>query len=684
MLENVRNIGIIAHIDAGKTTTTERILFYAEREHRLGNVDEGNTVTDFDPEERERGITIFSAAVTVEWDAHRINIIDTPGHVDFTAEVERSLMVLDGAVGIFCGVGGVEAQSETVWRQANKYHVPRIAYVNKLDRIGAEFDRVVDEIRTKLGAKPVPIEIPIGKEGEFRGVIDLVRRESIRFDEGTLGKVVSREPIPADLVKEAERARERMIEMVAEEVDWLLEKYMSEEPLTEADLKKAIREATLGFRITPVLCGASFRNIGVQPLIDAVCAYLPSPLDVPPVKGRHPKTNETIERKPTLKDPFSALAFKTTSDPHGYLTYCRIYSGTMKRGGQLFNSTRGTKERAMQIYLMHANERAQLEEASAGEIVTVVGFKETKTGDTLCDANRTIVFEERAFPQTVISMSIEPKSTVDRKKLVEVLRLMERDDPTFHFVEDEQTSEMIVSGMGELHLEIKKNLILRDFNVPANVGKPRVNYREAVSKAATVETRFERNMAGKDHAVVLRLRIEPRHAAGVAPIEFAVECADSEIPKANWKHVEDSVRSASGSGPLLGYPMLNLRAVLVGGEHEPDRSTELAYSAAGNQAFHQAVAAAGPILLEPIMRFQVQVPEESLGDILKDLNKRRAEVTEVSPQTDIHLVRGSVPLAEMFGYSSAVRSLSSGRASYTMEPFEYRAVPPEKLKDLGL
>ncbi|MBI4613800.1 MAG: elongation factor G [Planctomycetes bacterium] len=682
MLEHTRNIGIIAHIDAGKTTTSERILFYTEKEHRIGEVDDGTAKMDWMPEEQERGITITSAATTIRWHDHRINLIDTPGHVDFTAEVERSLMVLDGAVGVFCGVGAVVAQSETVWRQADMYRVPRIAFVNKLDRVGSDFGRVVSEIQTKLGAKPVPVEIPIGKESEFRGVVDLLSMEAVSFDSESQGKVVTRSAIPEDLRRDAERARDRMIEKVAEEDDQVLERYMAGEGVPREELQAGLRRATLSMKLTPVLCGASFRNIGVQPLLDAVCDYLPSPLDVPPVKGKQPKTGDVVERKCDPKAPFSALAFKTVSEPHGHLTYLRVYSGRLKRGDQVVNSRRNLRERVGQILLMHANDRSLIDEAAAGDIVAVVGFKETRTGDSLCDPHKLVVFEEHHFPDTVISMSIEPKATSDRKKLVEVLKLMERDDPTFHFHEDEQSGQMIVSGMGELHLEIKKHVILREHSVPANVGRPRVNYKETVSSSASAEHRFSRQMAGREQFAAVTVKVEPRRPGDAASLVIENACDAGRVPRHFWPAIEDAIRSSAASGPIQGYPMANLRVSVVGGEFQPDLSTDLAFAFAANHAFSQAVEEASPVLLEPIMRFQVQVPEESLGDILKDLQKRRAQITEMTQQGHLRVVGGGVPLSEMFGYSTAVRSLSGGRASFTMEPFDYQPVPPEVQRGL--
>ncbi len=681
-LEKKRNIGIIAHIDAGKTTTTERILYYSGREHRMGDVDAGTTVTDWMEEERARGITITAAAVTCPWRDFEINIIDTPGHVDFTAEVERSLRVLDGAVVVFDGVAGVQAQSETVWRQADRYRVPRLVYINKMDRVGADFDKCIDMIRGRLGAVPLVIQLPVGQGQELSGVIDLIPRTARTYDQGSLGVEFADGPIPDDHRDMAELHREDLIHTLAEHNDRVMEKYVEDQPVSEEDLLAAIREATIACRVFPVLCGSSLRNIGVQRVLDAVCGFLPSPLDVPPVRGVHPKTEEAIERKAGEKGHFFGLVFKVASDEHGEIYYVRVYSGRLAPGEQLVNPRTGERERITHLFRMYSHERVPIKEAVAGDIVAVTGLKSCATGDTICEPRHPIVLERMAFPDTVISMAIEPRTSADRGRLTDVLARMEREDPTFRRRVDLETGQTIISGMGELHLEVIKHRMLSDFHVDANVGRPRVSYKETILSAVDCEATYVQPAGGKPQFGRVALHLEPLR--GSRGVEVAFRVSDDEIPKVFLPAVKDGVEGAASSGVRAGDPGVGVRATVTGGKSDAAESTEGAFAAAAARAFREGAEKAGMALLEPWMRFEVMVPEAHLGDVLSDLNSRRAAIDEQSIRSGVHVLAGKVPLSEMFGYATSLRSLSQGRATFTMEPLEYLPVPEQVAKGLIL
>jgi elongation factor G len=669
----IRNIGIIAHIDAGKTTVSERILFYSHKEHRMGEVDAGTATMDWMPEEQRRGITITAAATAIEWKGHRIHLIDTPGHVDFTAEVERALRVLDGAIGVFCGAAGVQAQSETVWRQADRYKVPRIAFVNKLDRIGASFLRVVESIRGRLGANAVPVQMPIGEEKDFAGVIDLVERRSIRFDEGSLGEKLVVGEIDPELAEEAERRRGKLIESAAEVDDELLEKYLAGEEIPAALLKQAIRRGTLSLKLTPVLCGAALRNKGVQPLLDAVCDYLPAPEDLGVVHGTVPHTGKPVERPVRVDESLAALAFKTVADPHGDLVYVRIYSGRLEEGQQVWNSRTAKRDRAQKLFLMHANDRERLEAAEAGAIIAVVGFKETATGDTLADPSHPILLEPPRFPEAVVSMAIEPVTIADRDKLIDCLGKVAREDPTFRWRADKDTGQLVISGMGELHLEIVKERIAREFKVAATVGSPRVAYRQTISRAAAAEGVFEKQIGGRSHYARVNVRLEP--AAGILKPEVSSQLKKDKVPLEFHPAIFDAVREALDSGGFLGFPLIQMRACILDAAFRPGESSAVAYAAAAAQAFHAALQAAGSVILEPVMRFEIQVPDIYYGPVSTDLQKRRAILSETDLAHGLRILRGVVPLAEVFGYPNALRSLSQGRAGISLEPESYLPVP---------
>ncbi len=678
-ISKLRNIGIAAHIDAGKTTLTERILFYTGRAHKIGDVDEGTATMDWMEEEQRRGITITAAATSCFWGDNQINIIDTPGHVDFTAEVERSLRVLDGAICIFCGVAGVQAQSETVWRQADKYKVPRLCFINKLDRVGADFPRVVADIKEKLGAKTIPIQMPIGKEQDFRGCIDLVGMKAWLYKDTESKKDLTKNyevvDIPDEYLPEATRLREEMIERVAEEVDWFMEKYLREEPITEADIKRAIRQGTLTSRFTPVLCGSAFRNKGVQMLLDAVCGYLPSPLDVPPVTGTRPEEKDTLIRKPSVEEPLAALAFKLFADKHGDMTYLRVYSGRLRSGQRVYNPRKNKIELVSRIYKMHANEREQVDEVVAGDIVAVVGLKDTVTGDTLCERKHQILLEPMQFPETVISMAIEPKTQAEKEKLVYALERLKKEDPTFLARMNDETGQLIMSGMGELHLEVLKNRMLSEFKVDANIGTPRVAYKETIARAVEIEEKFIQQTGGHGqygHVVILFEPCKDAH-----PVIFEDKIVGGAIPKQYIKAVRSAIMDSAQGGVSGGYPLINVKATLVDGSHHPVDSSDLAFYTAASRALTQCVQQAGAVLLEPIMRVEVAVPEAYLGDVLGDLNGRRAEIQELDVRSGVRIIRGLVPLAEMFGYSTTLRSRTGGRGSYIMEPLDYRAAPKE-------
>jgi elongation factor G len=694
-LDSLRNIGIIAHIDAGKTTTTERVLYYTGEIHRMGDVDKGTTTTDYDAEERERGITILSAAITCHWksrDGHdtTINIIDTPGHVDFTAEVERSLRVLDGAVVIFSAVEGVEAQSETVWRQADKYHVPRLCFINKMDRIGAEFERVHDEIRDRLGAHPIPLQIPIGAGpegtmGEFQGLIDLVAMKALFFQAADLGSTFEEVDIPANLRDEADHWRELMLDALAGFDDTFAEQYMAHlegAELSDAMIHAAVRRATLTGKAQPILCGSSFKYVGVQRLLDAVVAYLPSPLDKPPVVGTHPKKGDEITRKPDPKGPLCALLFKITSDKHGDLSFVRIYSGTLKSGSRVFNPGRDAKENCSRLYHIRADDKEQIDQAVAGDIVGIVGFKESVTGDTLCDAAHPILLETIDFPETVISMSIEPVSSADKGKLAETLVALSREDPTFAYKANEETGQTIISGMGELHLEIKKNKILRDYKLKVHVGRPRVSYRETIKKAVKkVEGTCIRQTGGSGLYAKVTIDLEPeRQAKGAPTVHFVNKLKGGVIPHEFIASIEAGIREEAKSGGVTGFPLVDMKVTLVDGQAHDVDSNDLAFRFAASDALREAVKQAGPVLLEPIMKLEVVTPDDYLGNITADLTARRAEITNTFTRGHLTVVEARAPLEKMFGYSSAVRSLSQGRASYAMEPLEYAAAPDSLLE----
>ena len=671
-LERTRNIGIMAHIDAGKTTTTERVLYYTGKTHKLGEVDEGSTEMDWMEQEKERGITITSAATTCFWNDHRINIIDTPGHVDFTVEVERSLRVLDGAVAVFDAVAGVEPQSETVWRQADKYQVPRIAFINKMDRTGADFERAVGMIAERLGANPVCVQLPYGKEDKLKGILDIVAMKAIVWEEETLGAAFHEDEIPAALLPSVQQAREKLLEAAADQDEALMHKYVAGEPVTAAEIQKALRRATLAQRVVPVLCGASFKNKGVQPLLDAVVTYLPSPLEMPPVEGKNPKTGATERREATDGAPFSALVFKIMADPFvGQLAYFRVYSGALESGSYIFNSTRGTKERVGRLLRMHANKREEIKRVSAGDIAAAVGLRNAKTGDTLCLETKPIVLEAIEFPEPVVSVAIEPKTKDGQERLSLALAALSNEDPTFRATTDEEMGQTIISGMGELHLEIIVDRLLREFRVEANVGKPQVAYRETITAPVSAEGRFIRQTGGRGQYGHVKIQIEPLPGGG---FEFANKIIGGTIPKEYIPAVEKGVREAMEGGVLAGYPVVDARVILYDGSYHEVDSSEMAFKIAGSMAFKDGARRAKPSLLEPIMRFDVIVPEEFVGQVIGDLNSRRGRVLEIEARPAAQVVRSEVPLAELFGYATDLRSATQGRASHT--PFQFARYQP--------
>jgi elongation factor G len=678
-IEDVRNIGIMAHIDAGKTTTTERVLFYTGINYKIGEVHEGTATMDWMVQEQERGITITSAATTCFWRDHRINIIDTPGHVDFTIEVERSLRVLDGAVAVFCAVGGVEPQSETVWRQADKYRVPRIAFINKMDRVGADFERVVGEIRDKLKAKPLVLQLPIGAEEKFTGVIDLVENRALIWDEDRLGANYRVEEIPADLKESARGWREKMIETLADHDERIMEMFLEgkEEPSPE-QIRKAIRLATLNIEAIPVLMGSAFRNKGVQPMLDAVVDYLPSPLDVPPVMG---KVGDKIEERwPRDDAPFSALAFKIMTDPYvGTLTFLRVYSGRLESGSSVLNSTKLKRERIGRLVKMHANKREEITEVFAGDICAV-GLRDTTTGDTLCDPAHPIVLESIEFPDPVIQIAIEPKTKADQDRLGESLAKLAREDPSFRVSVNRETSQTLISGMGELHLEIIVDRLLREFKVDANVGKPQVAYRETIRKPAEAEGRFVRQSGGHGQFGVVDLRIEPLEKGG--GFEFVDATKGGSIPRNFIPSVEDGVKEAMETGVLAGYPMVDVRVSLLDGKYHEVDSSELAFKIAASMGFREAVGKADPVLLEPVMEVEVVMPQEFMGEVIGDLNGRRGKILNMENRAGAQVVEARVPLATMFGYATRLRSMTQGRATYTMQFGAYEPVPQQIYAEL--
>ncbi|MEX2091098.1 MAG: elongation factor G [Pirellulales bacterium] len=697
-LEKIRNIGIIAHIDAGKTTVTERMLFASGAKHRAGEVDKGTTTTDDDAEEAERGITIYSACVQFPWNDVVINLIDTPGHVDFTAEVERSLRVLDGGVVVFSAREGVEAQSETVWRQANKYHVPRIAFINKLDREGADFDAVFEEIENRLHARPVALQIPVGQgpahtAKPFRGVIDLVQMRMLAFPEGKEGNRIIRSEIPAELADDAQHWRERLLEALYDYSNELMELALAEEEIPEPLMHKVIRQATVHLQIQPVLCGSALHGMGVQPILDAVAAYLPSPLDMPPVEGFDVKTKgkhkgpvaadgeqaQKIQRKPDPAEPFCGLVFKVLPYKTGDLAWVRIYSGTLEPNSRVLNPGKDKKENVSQLWRIHASKKEeQLSEARAGDIVGVIGLRDSITGDTLCDTREPILLESIEFPETVISRAIEPESTEDRKKLGETLILLRKQDPTFRASENEETGQTIISGMGELHLEVIEHRLLRDFNLRVKVHKPRVSYRETVERMVEVTGESNRMIQGVQHAAKVRIRLEP-FAKGIHPVTVT-NALDHGLPNEMLSVVLEELESAGQGGGVIGFPLMRLKATVLGGQVGESGLSEIAFRTAANHAFDTALREAKPVLLEPIMRLEISTPDDHVGDLVSDLQQRRAIIHRTESRGTNTVLHAEAPLANLFGYSSAMRSLSQGRASCSMEPSDYSPAPPDVLQ----
>jgi elongation factor G len=678
-LERTRNIGIMAHIDAGKTTTTERILYYTGKSYKIGEVHEGAATMDHMAQEQERGITITSAATTCIWNNHRINIIDTPGHVDFTIEVERSLRVLDGAVTVFDSVAGVEPQTETVWRQANKYRVPRMCFVNKMDRIGANFYRTVDMVKERLQAVPALIQLPIGAGGPesnkpFVGLIDLVKMKALIWRDEELGAKWDEVDIPADQIDEANSYREQLLETIATSDDAFMEKYLGGEEVTEAEIKAAIRKGTLAFDFVPILCGSAFKNKGVQPMLDAVVDFLPSPLDIPAAQGTNLKGDQTIERSADENGPFAALAFKIVADPFGKLTYFRVYSGTINKGDEVYNSTKERKERLGRILLMHANQREDLDVAMAGDIVAGLGFKETTTGDTLCDRDNAVILERMEFPEPVIHVAIEPKTKDDQDKLGKALKSLSDEDPTFRVRTDEETGQTVISGMGELHLEILVDRMQREFNVEATVGKPQVAYRETITKKVeSVEYRHIKQSGGSGQFAVVKLTLEPTGPGG--GYVFADEITGGRVPREYIQPTNQGIQAALESGVLAGYPTVDVKVSLVDGQYHDVDSSEMAFKIAGQMGFKKAAEMAKPVLLEPIMAVEVVTPDEYMGDVMGDLSSRRGRIEGMEARGNTQVVRAQVPLSEMFGYSTDLRSRTQGRATYTMQFHSYQEVP---------
>jgi len=677
-LERTRNIGIMAHIDAGKTTTTERILYYTGKSYKIGEVHDGAATMDHMAQEQERGITITSAATTCIWDNHRINIIDTPGHVDFTIEVERSLRVLDGAVTVFDSVAGVEPQTETVWRQANKYKVPRMCFVNKMDRIGADFYRTVDMVKDRLQATPAVLHLPVGAGGPesnnpFIGLVDLVKMKALIWRDEELGAKWDELDIPADMVDQAAEYREQLLETIATSDDEFMEKYLAGEEVSEAEIKRAIRAGTLAFDFVPILCGSAFKNKGVQPMLDAVVDYLPSPLDITPAQGTNMRGDEVLDRKADENGPFAALAFKIVADPFGKLTYFRVYSGRINKGDEVFNSTKEKRERLGRILLMHANQREDLDVAMAGDIVAGLGFKDTTTGDTLCDRNDPIVLERMIFPEPVIHVAIEPKTKDDQDKLGKALKSLSDEDPTFRVRSDEETGQTVISGMGELHLEILVDRMMREFGVVATVGKPQVAYRETITnKVESVEYRHIKQSGGSGQFAVVKITLEPNPGKGY---EFVDKISGGRIPREYINPTNQGMQSALDNGVLAGYPTVDVKATLVDGQYHDVDSSEMAFKIAGQMAFKKAAEMAKPVLLEPIMAVEVVTPEDYMGDVMGDLSSRRGRIEGMEARGNTQVVRAQVPLSEMFGYSTDLRSRTQGRATYTMQFAMYQEVP---------
>ena len=681
-ISKTRNIGIMAHIDAGKTTTTERILFYTGKSHKIGEVHDGAAAMDWMIQEQERGITITSAATTCFWRDHRIQIIDTPGHVDFTVEVERSLRVLDGACAVFCAVGGVEPQSETVWRQADNYKVPRMAYINKMDRTGADFFNVIQMMKDRLNTRPVLLQLPIGSEDRFTGIIDLLAMNAIFFNEDDKGINPSTGEIPAELADDAELYRAELVEAAAEYDDALLEKFLAEEDIEIGELQAALRQATIDCAITPVVCGASFKNKGVQALLDAIIDYLPSPVDIPAIRGKDVRTDEEIVREADGKAPFAALAFKVMTDPYvGKLTYFRVYSGSMSAGSYVLNSTKGHKERIGRLLEMHANHREDITDVSAGDIVAAVGLKNTTTGDTLCSDSQPVVLESMEFPDPVIDIAIEPKTKVDQEKLGQSLARLAQEDPTFRVRSDEETGQTIIAGMGELHLEVIVDRLLREFKVEANVGKPQVAYRETVGKRVDgVDMKFARQTGGRGQYGHVVINVVPQEA-GVG-YEFASKIVGGAVPKEYIPAVDKGIQEALGSGVLAGYPVVDVKVELVDGSYHEVDSSEMAFKIAGSMAIKDGLRKATPKLLEPMMAVEVATPEDFMGDVMGDLSSRRGQIEGIEPRGGAQIVRAKVPLSEMFGYATDLRSRTQGRASYTMQFHAYEQVPKSVAEEI--
>jgi elongation factor G len=664
-LQSTRNIGIIAHIDAGKTTVTERVLYYTGKSHKMGEVHDGEAVMDWMEQEQERGITITSAVTTCLWRQHEFHLIDTPGHVDFTIEVERSLRILDGAIGVFCAVGGVEPQSETVWHQADKYHIPKIAFINKMDRLGADFSGAVRQMREKLGAQPLVVQIPMGAEADFAGVIDLVRMQAVRWDESTLGLVYEFTPIPAEYVNKAKESRINLLESLAELDDAIMERYLADDTIDQKDLLPVIRQATLSLQLVPVLCGSALKNKGIQPLLDAIVDFLPSPLDVTAVVGHHPKSGKEETRSSSDQDHFAGLAFKIQMDQGRKLTYVRVYSGSMAAGSQVYNANKHQKEKVARIFQMHANKRERQTRAGAGEIVATVGLKSTTTGDTICDPKHPILLEHIELYEPVISIAMEPRTRADEEKTLQSLEKLAEEDPTFHYHQDPETGQTIISGMGELHLDILVNRLLREYSVQVNVGKPQVVYRETITTAVEAESTFDREIAGVTHYAQVELHLEPR-PRGKGNL-FRELVKDGSIPPSFVPAVEEGVMESLESGVIAGYPMVDVEVAVIGGTFKEQTASELAFKVAASIALQEGCRKAQPQLLEPIMSVEVIVPEEFTGEVINDLNIRKGKIEGVNTRRSVKIIQATVALSKMFGYSTALRSASQGRATFTMQ-----------------
>jgi elongation factor G len=681
-LEKIRNIGIMAHIDAGKTTATERILFYTGRTYKIGDTHDGNAVMDWMEQEQERGITITSAATTAEWKGHQINIIDTPGHVDFTVEVERSLRVLDGAVAVFCAKGGVEPQSETVWRQAEGYGVPRMAFVNKMDIMGADFFNVVDMIKTRLGANPVPIQLPIGLEDTFKGIVDLVEMSALIYpDNDETGVHPKTSPIPDDMAEIAADYREKMIEVLADHDEAIMEKYFAGDDISKEEIIEVLRKGTIAGTIIPVCCGSAYRNKGVQPLLDKIVELLPSPLDIPPIKGHKPGTDEEIERPADVNAPFAALAFKIMADPFvGKLAFFRVYSGKLKSGSYVFNAAKGKRERIGRILRMHANHREEVDEVSAGDIAAAVGFKDVTTGDTLCDDKQQIVLESMVFPEPVIQVAIEPKTKAGQEKMSTALQKLSEEDPTFRAYTDEETGQTIIAGMGELHLEIIVDRMLREFKVEAAVGKPQVSYRETITKAVDAEGKYVRQSGGKGQYGHCKIHVEPLEPG--TGYQFESKIVGGSIPKEYIPAVDQGIQEAAKSGIVGGFEVMDFKVTLIDGSYHEVDSSEMAFKIAGSMAIKEAFSKANPVLLEPIMRVEIVVPEDYLGDVMGNVNSRRGRIEGTEARGNGQIIKSVVPLSEMFGYATDLRSRTQGRGQFTMQFSHYEPVPKSMIESI--